>query len=265
MDKNFYLQYAAVEDKHWWFVGRRTIINKIISQLALPKNSSILEVGCGTGGNLQMLGKHGRLSAMEIDKIACEIANKRQVCQVLRGSLPEKIPFNMTYDLIVMLDVLEHIDDDWATLKALHNKLHSNGWLLITVPAYQFLWSKHDEINHHKRRYLLKNLTKLVKNAGYTVNYCSYFNSILFPLVFGIRYLQKFLPQKDSTFSNDLTLPSPLINKLLSILLKSEINLMNKFSLPFGVSILLLAKKNDIAHPKGINTSDKGNMNYMYL
>ena len=244
MEKDFYLQYAAVEDKHWWFIGRRSIINRVIHKLGLSKNSSILEVGCGTGGNLKMLSHHGRLSAMETDEVACEIANKRQVSPVLTGRLPKNIPFEGTYDLIVMLDVLEHIEDDVATLKALNNKLSSQGWLLITVPAYQFLWSKHDEINHHKRRYASNNLRELVKNTGYTVVYSSYFNSILFPLIASIRFLQKLLPQKKSEFSSDLALPKPSINKFLSILLKSEGYFMNKFSLPFGVSILLLAKKN---------------------
>jgi SAM-dependent methyltransferase len=244
MDKKFYLQYAKFEDKHWWFVGRRQIINHTIDKLNLPKNSEILEVGCGTGGNLNMLARHGRVLAMELDEIACTFANKRQVTPVKLGSLPDKIPFSGEYDLIAILDVMEHLDDDLAALKALHSKLKPGGWLLVTVPAYQFLWSHHDEINQHKRRYLLKGLKQVVKNAGYTVHHCSYFNLLLFPVVAFVRCLKNLLRiDKDSQISSDLTLPPKPINQLLTFLFALERHLINRVSLPFGVSILLVAQK----------------------
>lgn len=244
MDKDFYLQYASVEDKHWWFVGRRLIIEQAILNLSLPKNAQILEVGSGTGGNLRMLTRHGKVSAMELNEIACKIANERQVIPVKLGGLPDKIPFSNEYDIILILDVLEHLDDDLAALLALHTKLKPGGALLITVPAYQFLWSQHDEINHHKRRYVLKNLQQVVKKAGYIVHYSTYFNFFLFPIVAGVRYLRKLLKLKSNSIDNsDLHLPPKHINKFLSLLFASERHFMN-FSLPFGVSILLVAHKN---------------------
>jgi SAM-dependent methyltransferase len=244
MDKNFYLQYAAVEDKHWWFVGRRAIVEMLIRKLALPKNPKILEAGCGTGGNLRMLAQHGQLSAMEIDEVACIIANERQVTQVLQGSLPNNIPFSEKYDLIVILDVLEHVEDDKAALLALRSRLKSGGWLLVTVPAYQFLWSQHDEINHHKRRYVLKGLKQLVRKAGFAVNYSSYFNTFLFPVVALVRSLRKLLRLESNSIANsDIVLPSKPVNRFLSLLFASERYLLNRFSLPFGVSIVLLAQK----------------------
>ncbi|MGI2902397.1 class I SAM-dependent methyltransferase [Tolypothrix sp. VBCCA 56010] len=244
MDKDFYLQYASVEDKHWWFVGRRMIIEQAIRKLSLPKNAQILEVGCGTGGNLRMLKSHGQVSAMELNEIACKIANERQVIPVKLGGLPDKIPFSKEYDIILILDVLEHLDDDLAALLALHRKLKTGGALLVTVPAYQFLWSQHDEINHHKRRYVLKNLQQIVRKAGYTVHYSSYFNFFLFPIVAGVRYLRKLLKLESNSLDNsDLHLPPKHINKFLSLLFASERHLMN-LSLPFGVSILLVAHKN---------------------
>ncbi|MBO3462159.1 class I SAM-dependent methyltransferase [Aetokthonos hydrillicola Thurmond2011] len=245
MDKDFYLQYASIEDKHWWFVGRRLILDQVIRKLRLSKNSKILEAGCGTGGNLRMLARHGNLDAMELEAMACKLANERQVVQVQLGSLPDNIPFTDKYDLILMLDVLEHLDDDAQALRTLHSRLKPGGWLLITVPAYQFLWSEHDDINHHKRRYVLKGLKQVVSQAGYSIRYSSYFNSFLFPIVAGVRIIKKLIRSNtNSGNSNDLLLPPKPINQFLSLLFASERHLMDRFSLPFGVSVLLLAQKN---------------------
>ena len=243
MDQDFYLQYASVEDKHWWFVGRRQIIDSFIRKLNLPKNAEILEAGCGTGGNLIMLSAHGRVDAMEIDKIACELANQRQVTKVQNGSLPDNIPFKGKYDLIVILDVLEHLDEDLAALQTLYAKLKPGGWLLVTVPAYQFLWSQHDQINHHKRRYILNNLQQLVRKADYDIHYKSYFNTLLFPLIVFLRFWSKLFQNSDSQTQGDLVMPSKFVNCFLTLFFASERHLLHCMPLPFGVSILLLAQK----------------------
>ncbi len=244
MEKDFYLQYASVEDKHWWFVARRKILQQVICRLSLPKNAQILEAGCGTGGNLQMLSRYGEISAMELDETACQLANQRQITQVKRGSLPDNIPFASDYDLILILDVIEHLDDDLSALKALYYKLKPGGYLLVTVPAYMFLWSEHDEINHHKRRYRLKTLKQVVKKAGYEISYGSYFNTFLFPVVAIVRSLAKLLPkQNNNQISSDLVVPSKPVNQILKSLFANERYLINKFPLPFGVSVLLLARK----------------------
>ncbi len=245
MDKDFYLQYASVEDKHWWFVGRRQIIDSFIWQLDLPNNAEILEVGCGTGGNLMMLSAHGRVDAMEIDEIACNLANQRQITKVQNGSLPNNIPFKGKYDLIVILDVLEHLDDDFAALTALSAKLKPGGWLLVTVPAYQFLWSQHDEINHHKRRYLLRSLQQVIRKANYELYYNTYFNTLLFPLIAFLRFLSKLLPiNRSFQGQGDLKMPSKPLNYFLALLFASERHILNIISFPFGVSILLIARNN---------------------
>jgi SAM-dependent methyltransferase len=245
MDKDFYFQYAAVEDKHWWFVGRREILNRVICQLKLPENAKILEAGCGTGGNLRMLSRHGQVAAMELDEIACQFANQRQVTEVRLGSLPHRIPFTDEYDLIVAFDVIEHLDDDNSALLALRSHLKPGGYLVITVPAYKFLWSHHDDINHHKRRYRLQGLISVVRKANFTLRYGSYFNTLLFPLVAGVRLLQKLLriENKSNGSSSDLALPSQPINQFLSILFASERHFMGKIRLPFGVSALIVAQK----------------------
>jgi len=254
MEKDFYLQYATVEDKHWWFVARRRILDRVIREISLPIDAKILEAGCGTGGNLRMLARHGEVAAMELDEIACEFANQRQVTTVRLGSLPDKIPFSGEYDLIVAFDVIEHLDDDLAALSALRSHLKPGGWIILTVPAYKFLWSSHDDINHHKRRYRLRGLQKVVRKADFSLRYGSYFNTFLFPLVAGVRLLQNLfklgnkyqdnqIQNNKPQTSSDLTVPSPLINKLLTFLFASERHFMGKLSLPFGVSALVVAQK----------------------
>jgi SAM-dependent methyltransferase len=244
VDKDFYFQYAAVEDKHWWFVGRRRIIDRVIRQLKLTNDAQILEAGCGTGGNLKMLSRHGQVSAMELETTACEFANLRQVTLVKQGSLPDQIPFTAKYDLIVILDVIEHLDDDLAALEALKSRLKPGGWLLVTVPAYQFLWSQHDEINHHKRRYTLTQLCQVTRQGGYKIKYSTYFNSFLFPAVALVRLLQKlFKVETKASISSDLNLPAKPINQLLATLFATERHFMGRIRLPFGVSALVVAEK----------------------
>jgi SAM-dependent methyltransferase len=241
MDPKLYLQMAALEDVHWWFVARRKILDKVITELNLPQEAEIFEAGCGTGGNLAMLARHGSVYAMELDDVARSLASERQLAKIGAGRLPEEIPFHsQKFDLIVLLDVLEHIDKDAAALQALYSRLNKNGWLLITVPAYPFLWSAHDVVHHHKRRYVMKQLRTVVTRSGYTVSYVSYFNSLLFPLIAGVRILHKLT---GGGKGDDLTMPSPLTNKLLTAIFASERFAIGRFSLPFGVSLLLLAQR----------------------
>lgn len=110
MERNFYLQLRKVEDKHWWFVGRRTIIKHMLLSIDLPKKTRILDVGCGTGGNLSLLSEFGEVIGVEHDNQAVEIARTRELCKIYRGSLPDRMPFStQKFDLAVLLDVLEHI------------------------------------------------------------------------------------------------------------------------------------------------------------
>jgi SAM-dependent methyltransferase len=246
MEPKQYLRMAAFEDVYWWNVARRIILDKVIAELALPDNAEIFEAGCGTGGNLAMLGRHGRVYAMELDEVARSFANDRRLAEIQLGHLPNHIPFaGQSFDLIVLLDVLEHLDEDAASLRALHSRLTPDGWLLITVPAYPFLWSQHDVALHHKRRYLMSSLRRVVSSAGYTVRYVSYFNSLLFPLIAGVRLLQRLFGGGQKANS---TMPPKRLNQLLTGLFASERHVIGRFSFPFGVSLLLLAQKQKVKH-----------------
>lgn len=244
MKTSLYQEIHAFEDVHWWFVSRRLILRRILDRFYLrPEAAKVLELGCGSGGNLKMLQKYGSLQAMELDDQARAWANARKLCQVEKGKLPHEMPFNDKFDLICMLDLLEHIDDELATLRVVRERLKENGLLVITVPAFQFLWSRHDEVNLHIRRYHQKRLLEKCRQAGLRVEYSTYFNTFLFPLVAAVRLLNNLLGREAGS---DIKLPPTAANKFLTWLFSSERFFLPRFSFPCGVSILLVAGRDEI-------------------
>ncbi|MGY2726639.1 class I SAM-dependent methyltransferase [Thermostichus sp. OS-CIW-26] len=239
MDPEAYEQMAGLEDRHWWFLGRRHILSRVIGSLPLPPSAYILEAGCGSGGNLEMLSRFGKVWAMEKSEIALPLAQARGIGIVAEGELPNRIPFgSQRFDLIALLDVLEHLENDKEALLALSQRLTPSGYLVVTVPAYPWLWSLHDELNHHKRRYTRGQLLSLLKSSGLEVYTLVFFNSFLFPIISGIRIMQKVLRLRES---QDLKMPPLWLNRLLTGIFAAEAYLIPKFSLPFGVSLLAVA------------------------
>ena len=242
MENEIFNDMYKVETQHWWFVARRKIIKHVINNLGLIENASILDAGCGTGDNLSMLSKFGNVVAMEKDENAFEKAKSRGKAQVYKGELPNGVheEIKKENDLIVMLDVLEHIDDDASSLTVLKNHLKNDGRLLLTVPAYQFLWTKRDDLHHHKRRYTVTRLKRLMEENGWHVNYISYFNCLLFPLALLDRLKQKIIPEIDHS---DLKIPAEWINTLFEKIFSFESKLIGKIVFPFGLSIIAIAQK----------------------
>ncbi|MGH9963022.1 MAG: class I SAM-dependent methyltransferase, partial [Pyrinomonadaceae bacterium] len=178
MERELYVQMRQVEDEHWWFVGRRKIVRHILSSLPLNGSARILDVGCGTGGNLRLLSEFGQVVGVEHDQNAASIARERNAAAVTEGSLPNAMPFaSGQFDLIIALDVIEHIDDDVGSLATLNELLAPAGYLLLTVPAFPFLWSIHDEEHHHKRRYVAPTLRGVVERAGFELRHLTYYNT----------------------------------------------------------------------------------------
>lgn len=242
MHESLYPQMRELEDHHWWFRGRRRIVAGVIQRLHLPAQARILDAGCGTGGNLPMLAGFGELTGAEFAAEAAALARARGVCEVVRAGLPNEMPFTaMQFQLVTLLDVLEHIDDDRASLQTLANLLTSGGHLLITVPAFPFLWGSHDESHHHKRRYRAAGLRARIAESGLDVQWLSYYNSSLFPAVAAVRLLHRLLPAGE--VGNELTLPPAPINVLLENLFAAEGHLLGRLPLPFGVSLIALARK----------------------
>jgi SAM-dependent methyltransferase len=236
MDQTLFHQMADIQTTHWWYEGRRFILRTALSRLNLKPNAKILEVGCGTGANLLMLKEFGTVSGIEPNEFARDTAIKHSGCVITEGYLPDDLRLNEKFDLIGAFDVIEHIDDDLGSAKALHDALNPGGVALFTVPAYQFLWSQHDVANHHKRRYTRTGFRKLLEEAGFRVEFISYYNTWLFPLVLGVRIVKKIFKMKDTP---DETMPRwPFINTALRLIFSSEAYILQHISLPFGVSII---------------------------
>lgn len=242
MDPNAYAEISEVENTHWWFIARRKIIEGVLSNLGLPAGSSILELGAGTGGNLRMLANFGIVRAAEMDNYAREAAVKQTagIFDIRYGRCPDSIPFeDIRFDLICMFDVLEHVLEDVETLTVLKGRLASNGRLLITVPAYQWMWSGHDEFLHHKRRYTRSELIQKLTESGYDVGKITYFNTLLFPLAAAVRVKDRLTGKKVASVNQ---LPSKFVNGFLERVFSFETSFVAHGNLPFGVSILAIAK-----------------------
>lgn len=235
MDHSAYIEMAAVQDRHWWFVGRRAILGRLIGSLDLPPQAEILEVGCGMGGNVPLLRGFGRLTAVEADAYARGWTAERLGQPVLDGALPDRLPpLAQKFDLICLLDVLEHVDDDAGSLAALRPLLAAGGRILVTVPAYAWLWSAHDRQLHHRRRYTRRRLLQVAAAAGLQARRSGYFNAILLPLAVAARLLARGARGEAMTGSG---LPSPMLNGLLRRMFAAEAPLLGRFAFPFGLSV----------------------------
>lgn len=242
MSPNAYLEMAETESRHWWFCGRRQILTRVLSSLALAKTVRILEIGSGTGGNLAMLAQFGAVSALEMDDTARTLAAQKTggAFDIRAGHCPDQIPFtDKQFDLICLFDVLEHIPDDAATLAALPGLLAPGGQVVLTVPAYRWLWGAHDEYLHHQRRYSASELKKKITAAGFELETFTYFNTLLFPLAALVRLKERLAGNKQASGG---AIPSEPINSVLKHVFALERYLLPYLRLPFGVSLLAVLK-----------------------
>ncbi|GMM92806.1 class I SAM-dependent methyltransferase [Qipengyuania sp. MTN3-11] len=235
MEREAYDAMAQIETTHWWFVGRRAIIDSLIARrIAPPTGARILEAGCGTGGNFELLRRFGRVQACEYDDSAREIARARSGLDVKPARLPDGLDaIDPPFDLIALFDVLEHVEEDVASLTSLAALLAPGGRIMLTVPALQMLWSSHDEQHHHHRRYSRANLAGVIDKAGLRVDYLSFFNSFLFPAAVAQRLASRI---RNSRAQLD-DVPPPRLNAALTRIFASERHVLARGSLPVGLSL----------------------------
>lgn len=241
MDRKIYEQMAQLDADHWWFAARRRILAELIERVARPpKGAHILELGCGTGHNLSMLGRFGDVDASELDDTARAIASERLGKPVKAAALPDVSIFEAgSYDLIALLDVLEHVPDDAGSLSAIMSLLKPGAPLLLTVPINKWMWSAHDVAHHHHRRYAKAEIEALAKDAGYSIELISPFNTLLYPPIAAVRLLGKLTGKE----SSDDAMPGAAVNSILDRTFGFERHLVGRVPLPFGVSLVAVLRR----------------------
>jgi SAM-dependent methyltransferase len=253
MDKSFFQEYYTLERSHWWFKARLKILENLVVKIILPKTKPqaglrILNVGVATGATTQMLQKYGEVTSVEYDAFCCSFLLEKTGIAAINGSLTE-LPFaNESFDLICAFDVIEHIENDKKAVEEIHRVLTKEGMYFITVPAFQLLWGKHDEVNHHMRRYKLPQLINMARNANLSIFYATYFNFWLFFPIAGVKMIMNLVPRKkkEDTSGSDFEMmkSSNMLNNLFySIFLSESVFLNKKIKFPVGISILLLGSK----------------------
>ena len=226
------------DEHHWWYRGRRLIVGAELARLRLGDEAEILDAGCGSGRMLEDLVEYGTVSGLELDPDTAEFAASRGCGEVKQGSL-ERLPWDSaTFDLITCLDVLEHVPDDRGALAELRRVAKPGGWLLLTVPAYQTLWSLHDAANHHYRRYSRRGLRLVALEAGWRMVRMTSFNSILLPVAAAVRLAQRGR-HPDSSYNPELNLGPAWLNAVLERPLRVEARWLDRGgTIPAGLSLL---------------------------
>jgi SAM-dependent methyltransferase len=267
MDPSFYASYYRHEDRHWWFRWRFELITRLVAEQKTGQTFRILDAGCGTGQMLKHLEQLGDAIGIDSSAQATSFAQSRGVKKLVRGSITD-VPFpEATFDCIVALDVIEHIEDDFGILQSLHEVLKPGGRLIITVPAYKLLWSEHDEINHHKRRYTAPDLRRLIEQAGFSVDRVTYCNTFLFLPIFAIRKYKNLVRKARTSngvnpdgLESDLGDYPEFMNEAAFRVMQAENGLMRHIDLPFGVSILAVAERTapvEQSMDDGVRESDR--------
>lgn len=250
MQQHTYAIMRRVEESHWWFVGRRAILRSFLKRVVrdlqsapgASKDLNILDVGCGTGANLEMLGEFGKAQGVDVSAEALSFCQARGLENVKLGAA-EALPYpDASFDLVTGLDVVEHLDDDLAGLKEMHRVLRRDGRALLFVPAFMFLWGVQDDISNHRRRYTLTDLRRVVKTAGFEVERASYVNLSFFaPILLGRLFMRATGLRPES--ENNITIG--FLNGLMGRLLGAERGPLRFVNFPFGVSIICVARRTE--------------------
>lgn len=218
----------------WWWKGRSYAVSRVLKRFVHTAGKEVLDMGAGFGSMYEILASYGKVSAFDTYPEAaefCKVLGYKEVYASQEALAIQKGSF----DVIGAFDVIEHIEDDATAVRGLHQLLTKDGLLIATVPAYQFLWSEHDVEHHHFRRYTKGSMRKLLSDAGFRVVYIGYWNCTLLPVAYVLRKLGRG--------GGDDLVPSAPINAALTFLLWIESRFMPLLSLPFGISVIVVARR----------------------
>lgn len=248
MKDNIYSLTYELEENYWWYKARRRIIaNELRKWIANTniENPKLLDFGCGTGFNLLHFSNYCHTYGVDLSPHAVRFSQLRGIERVAlldpKQDIRDANPFDESFDIITLLDVLEHIPNDEQFLRSIAGWLKPNGMLLVTVPSYNFLWSGEDYVSQHVRRYTARSFADVFNRASYTIQRLTYFNTLLFPIQM-VHILSNRLLKPRTMYETIIQPMSASLNSILTNIMTSEVTILNKTKLPFGGSILCLAE-----------------------
>jgi SAM-dependent methyltransferase len=242
MDARYVAVYEQLEREHWWWVSRRDILLGLLHTLTrswpAAGRPTLLDLGCGAGVNLAAFRERADCQGIEPNPLLAARARVNSGVKVQVGSLPDDLPaFDHPFDFVTLLDVLEHIDDDVMTLKTAARLLSPGGRIIINVPALPWMWSEHDAVNHHKRRYVATGLREILMRANLDVRLIRYWGTLLVPLAWAERRVRRW--RRNGSYA--VNVPSPRVNTVMRRLVRAEYSATAKVGLPVGLSLLAVA------------------------
>jgi ubiquinone/menaquinone biosynthesis C-methylase UbiE len=240
MEKHLHKLFYELEDHHWWSIGIRRIQLHFVRKYLSVLNPTILDIGCGPGATLNELSKIGKTVGIDVSKYVLQLARSRGIKNVRYGNATKLSFANNSFNCVTAFDMLEHVKNDDTALQEIYRVLKTKGVVVLTSPAFMWLYDDHDRLNHHYRRYSRSELLKKAYRVGFKIRYISYCNSFLFPLIVGVKYYNR-LVKRQGKFNNEDT-PEPL-NSILKFIFSSEIYFLDAVRFPFGLSILAVLEK----------------------
>jgi SAM-dependent methyltransferase len=242
------------EDKHWWFAGRTwSLLNMMDRVIAPDGKNRVLDIGCGAGNMFHHLARYG--SVVGVDNNPKPLIVARERGYEVREGLAEDLPFDdESFELLALLDTVEHCDDEMAVLRECYRVCAAGGHLVVTVPAFMWLWSHNDVLNDHKRRYTTKELREKLRRVGFRSRRMTYNNFLVFPMAAPLILLRRGTEREldlssphfdDESYQVEMEPAPPLLNTILSGVTWTESQVLRWLNLPLGTSIIGIAQKPD--------------------
>lgn len=249
MDRSAYDRWFELEDRHFWRIAKRELILELVEdnkpEPASGERLRLLDIGGACTLLTRELGRFGDITLVEHDEKTAKFAEETLGLQVHHGSLPDRLPKDLggPFDVVTLIDVLEHIDDDVAAARSVLEIMRPGGLLIASVPAVPMLWGEHDVSVHHKRRYMARTLRPVLEAAGFMIERLTYHTSLLFPAVFAQRMWSRLRRGVKEHAEYPVKVPPAIINRPFYSIMNLERRLMRKFDMPIGSSLVAICRR----------------------